>query len=212
MKIKAFLVVVVYLVLSLNLNNCYADNDAFSFRHDIQFGDSMKTVINKIGYEQNRIRNEDELYSYNLNLSGINNSSIFYTFSNDKLIAMQLRYGCNDTDTDIINYNSIEEGLKRKYGEPVEDVDNTTYYGSAFYLFNNFDNGDKSVLAKTAIGKNKWIIKANDNDKIVIEHILFNYQYGTSKDGTPELKYYHVLSYQFFSDEFDKTYFIDKDL
>ena len=73
------------LSLTILLNNCCAEDFAFSFRNDIRFDDSMETVRSKEP-SASRVA-ENRLWVTRVALSGIDDSIISYEFEYDKIPA-----------------------------------------------------------------------------------------------------------------------------
>ena len=206
MKRKLFTCIICF-VIFIFMSNCFAEVYVFSYRNDIRFGDDMETVIEKDPMVGGVMRRDNYLRSYNFALSGIENSYINYYFDNNKLIEIELFYGDIDLDDAIKNYDVINDGLKRKYGQPAEDIENIkTYKDGAIEKYNQYDENDDSINNKILNAKNQWILDVGEGNKIVIEHILFNY---TNRN---KIHKYHSVTYQYIDANVKTTDYIDRDL
>lgn len=195
------------------MNNCYAEDFIFSFKNDIRFGDSRSIVHSKERSVSLVPDNPNLLRIDNTTLSGIENSTVIFTFEYDKLIEIKLDYGDTKLDVALVNYETINDGQKRKYGQPVEDVKNTiTYGGGVIEIYKKWGLGEDKITNKMLNEENQWIINIGEEYKIVIEHILFNYLYKQDEDSEPETLVYHSVSYQYLPAGAKPTDYIDKDL
>ena len=207
MKNKLLFGWVICLSIFAIMSNCYAEYYDFSYRIDIRFGDDMETVIEKDSMVGGVMRRDNYLRSYTFALSGIENSYINYYFYDNKLIEIGLLYGDVDLDDAIKNYDVINDGLKRKYGQPVENIENIkTYQDGAIEKYNKYGENDESINNKNLNAKNQWIIDVGEGNTVVIEHILFNYVYRN------EMRSYHSVTYQYIDANVKITDYIDRDL
>ena len=183
-----------------------AGKSDFTFRNGIRFGDHIDEVKEK---EPNATRGSyddpDTLRCENVTLSGISDSAIFFLFENDRLTHIALAYPAENYEVSCENYAVINEGLIRKYGEPIADIENAPVYPGgqrdAFYRSSNSDVTDKEI-----INVNQWEIEQPNDKKLVIEHILYSYQYRT------QTNYLHRVSFRYLDMKTKPSDIIDKDL
>ena len=203
---KALLVLMVLVLMCPAL--AQGDNHHFSFRNDIRFGDSIEEVKEK--EEANpKQENNGSLYYGDMLLSTIGNSAINYNFTDGKLVRIIVDYnqnysgsGNDDTKKRAKEYNKINDGLIRKYGEPeVTDEKNAVLYpfGGYYWYKDYYEN--RSFSEQKLISINQWTLYDGDNN-IVIEHVLFEVQ---SSDWGYSQYCVHMLTYQLNNEENDRS-------
>ena len=124
---------VVFLVVTCLVFSCATAEETFVFRKGIQFGDSMDSIREK--EKDSGVLSEDEghLYYTEKELSGIRNSSITYFFEDNGLKAITISYDTNMSSAKAEkDYQVINEGLIRKYGDPLEQEMINPYPGGLF--------------------------------------------------------------------------------
>ena len=203
---RIFLVIFAILMFSTCVNA-----DDFTIRNGIEFGDSIESVKEKevLGYvdyiPEPDENNETYLYSIVGNVAGIDDSQIIYYFSNDKLYELDyfLGSGANDTDLEHLksNYETIYEGLVKKYGEPLDNINGDTVHVITTRAINNMLN---SLLwpesHKNGFGNiykyNEWIIHFENynvkidltssyygrDNEIVTCNLVVGYKYFTNEE------------------------------
>lgn len=171
---KKVILFLVYLVICLILavvvssawTNAYSECSDFVYRNGICFGDSQKEVIEK---EEDGfvIYDSETILSPTMTLSGIRGSSLNYYFSKGKLyqIFIAYRIGNDQDNLSLVSvYNTIEDGLIKKYGEASTTSDFVKYRNHLF---------DPDYMAKRTYvyGSQRFI--TYEDYIVVIEHALY---------------------------------------
>lgn len=171
-----------------------AEDDTFSFRNGVHFGDNIEDIVSKEGtegYRHTDSRGMDVLTYSEITLSSISGSVLEYYFKDDHLDFFFLVYGVQrltllNSSFHTSNYRAIEDGLISKYGEmnPEFSLDNIqTYYGCAL-------NSVKTNEPENIIEWSHRELAAENGKTIVIEHLLLGRPfYG-------EVQYGHYLTYK----------------
>ena len=176
MKKKLLISLLLILLLTAVLSFSLADL-TFTFGDGISFGDTIDDVQSKESGLKNNGNRTDTILHPGLTLSGIGNTLRVYGFDdNGKLDLIQLVYGEQTWDDAIASYKAIEQGLRRKYGAPVEDLANAEFIVTgAVKMYELCVVGENGVVSKELYDKNQWVIEVAGNKKVVIEHVLFRY-------------------------------------
>lgn len=196
---------VMVLIVSLSVTSAWAEG--FSLRNGISFGDTMEEVRSKEELNIKETDNElkaDEEYPYSLTtqngtVAGVANSYIVYNFDKNKQlreVIYWLKESSSSANIDA-EYSSVNAGLVRKYGEPLENKDGRTHVvvGSAIDLANY------SVRLLNAFGGyagirdyDEWVVFENGYN-VKIEQV--EYYGGQSRSN---VYYQQVLSYTYFTE------------
>lgn len=191
--------------------------EEFTLRNGIHFGDTMEEVLAKetVGIshiedgsestEDSDKESEDDdpptysIRTENTTLAGIDDSHITYYFDAEKTLR-EVVYYFGDTklaDSSDSNYESVNGGLKRKYGAPLGNSNGSCYIvtGEAIehavtitYILSTYGGvGDIRDY-------DEWVID-NGDYSVKIDHVQF-YQ-GSSYSN---MSYSHVLGYKYFTD------------
>lgn len=198
--------------------------EGFSLRNGISFGDTIEEVLSKETAEiddiddgsdeeestsdadENEKEDEDSAaeYPYSITtksttLAGISDSKITYRFDANKTLREVVYDFRSSSYKDSVDsdYDTVNDGLIRKYGNPLGFSGGSCYIftGSALesavfitYLYDYLDGyGDIRDY-------DEWDV-ALDDYHVKIEQV--EYYYGTSYS---ELKYAHEMSYTYFTD------------
>lgn len=158
--------------------------DSFSLRNNIMFGDSYETVKSK---ETQPLNKDDDsvldtgvrqVFTEKGKVAGLDGCTIMFRFTpDDKLCEMKYDYSfINSKETIEYNYETIYDGLVRKYGNPL-----------------NFENGKISLITTLAfdgalgiiglfksidvdadyLDYDEWIVDLDDGNHVKIEMISF---------------------------------------
>ena len=124
---------------------------------------------------------------------------------------INILYGSSTLEVALKDYDTINEGLIRKYGNPITDIENATIYPQgAISTIRNYGEESEKVSDKVENAINQWVINVDEEKHIIIEHVLLSYNY--TKYSEPEPKVQHRLSYQYIESNSQSTDLIDKDL
>lgn len=175
----------------------FSEGFHFSYRNGVEFGDTLADVKSKEnGYPNSEDTNF--LYYGNLQLSSIGNSAINYNFTDGKLTSILIDYNQNyggreEIDSRLEEYNKINDGLARKYGDPSSsnEEDAIEYLTGAFFWYKNYYESNAHT-EKNLVSFNQWVLNDTDYD-VVIQHVLF--EVDSSDWGAPHYCV-HFLSYQ----------------
>lgn len=144
-------VLVLLIAIVVTLTGCgktTTETPAFILRNGIQFGDSVEVVKQKettLEFESHKpatSEDEDETLVYKGTISGIEESTAEFVFSDGKLKSMLYTLGdsyldADETDTSLHRirhsivsdqYEKVKNGLSEKYGAPLSE--DCGFYGS----------------------------------------------------------------------------------
>lgn len=187
--------------------SCALADDVFMFRNGIQFGDSMGSVREKEKNTGNLSEDENHLRYSELKLSGIENSLLSYGFQNDSLVSITLSYDCSmSIGKAKSDYERINEGLIRKYGEPIEKEEDIKPFPGGLFERCEPIFTEPQISQQNIYGKNQWMIPIENGRTLVIEHMALSY--------SAFLTYVlHILEYQYIDVSRVNTYdIVDSDL
>lgn len=217
-KIISLILVGILMMLAISANA-----ESFSLRNGICFGDTMDEVLEKETFAIDEIddgtsdeeadvsdgdedEDEDEgKYPYYIEtakgtVAGISSSYVKYKFDQDKTLREVIYYFSNNSskDSSDSDYESVYEGLVRKYGSPLGYSNGSCYIvtGAAIegavlsaYLFEMIGGyGDIRDY-------DEWDIDTGEHH-VKIE--LAQYYYGSSYSS---LTYANQMSYTYFTDD-----------
>ena len=170
--------IIVIIVLSI-FSNSYAE---FEYRNGIRFGNSIEDVLEKetvdlVNYQ------DKSLVAESVTLSGIPNSKLVYRFSERKLEAIRIVYPADDKEVQEKDYNTIEAGLQRKYGDGSDILEDSIIIRD-YGLYEAIN--DKHV---TSYINNQRIV-SDDGKDIIIDHLMSTFE--TNKG---RVTYLHRLDY-----------------
>lgn len=189
--------------------------DEFALRNDIHFGDTKDEVrIKEKLPEDSRLFNGRNWFTQTV--SGYDDTKICYIFEEEKNLT-ELEYyfkKLSFKETSDSRYESIYNGLARKYGEPIQNMDGKTFIITTSAMY---DSAVTTLLSKISkIDYNEWIVKTGDECYVKID--LVCYYYGSSYSS---INYELRLGYKEFTldDYYDaigevreKQEVVDKDL
>lgn len=217
---KRLICVIVAILLAFSMSSALAEG--FTLRNGIVFGDSMEDVLAKETLEVDEIEDgSDEEASATTDnddsddetdhpywittcegtVAGIDNSYIKYNFDADKMLREVIYYfeTYSSKDTSDSDYETINNGLIRKYGSPLgySNGDCYIFTGAALesavisaYIFSDLLDGYGDIR-----DYDEWDVDTGDYH-VKIEQVQF--YYGSSYS---ELKYAHQMSYTYFTDD-----------
>ncbi len=217
---KKLISIIVALLLVFFTTTAMAEE--FTLRNGIAFGDSMETVLAKETLEVDDIEDgsdegtstdtedddsedESELPYYFTTcegtVAGIENSYIKYNFDANKTLREVIYYfeSYSSKDTSDSDYESINDGLIRKYGSPLgySNGDCYIFSGAALesavisaYIFSDLLDGYGDIR-----DYDEWDVETGDYH-VKIEQVQF--YYGSSYS---DIKYAHQMSYTYFTDD-----------
>ena len=190
--------------------------DDFTIRNDIYFGDSIEIVQEKevLGFNEEDIADKNDIVNLTTKygtIAGIDNSNIVYSFENDELTDIVYGIGIakDNLDENILesDYNTIFDGLVRKYGDPLY---NNRKYGE---LYSNLKEGEYPIVTYAynyasfvnnystitdinyMLDYNEWVVKYDDyNVKIDLTGALCEYDAKMHLSGV-------YVGYKYFTDE-----------
>lgn len=209
MKKLIIVICIILIALPLCISNASQQED-FTFRNGIRFGDDKETVKSKeedpVSYEY-----ENELRYSNFTLSGIQGSVVEYGFAHDKLESIMISYREINTGSDSMtqalqDYTAINEGLIRKYGEPATDSEIVSFPNGAIVRANDLNNNDDRKV--TIYKVQHWSIQLENGYKVIIEHVLYSTLYNGWTTENPG----HIITYQYFPKDYMPSDIIDNDL
>lgn len=189
--------------------------EGFSLRNGISFGDTFDEVKSKetLAFEKIDAEFEDDdeekEYPYTLRtvegtIAGIDDSYITYKFNRNKKLCEVQYFFQGYTNKDLIDsdYEKINQGLIRKYGNPLGFSN-----GKSFIITGGAIEG--AVLGYTimqligGVGDmrdyDEWVLYCNEYN-VKIEQAC--YYWGQSYS---DIHYSHTVSYTYFTDEDLKT-------
>lgn len=189
---KRFFKIFIIFLLVFSVCSGLCEGSFFSFRNGVMFGDSKESV--KAKENMDPFVEQDVLLYSQLTLSGIEGSNLYYSFDNDGLKSISISYHsrpaplfsnarCYGINEEILlrDFKTIEDGLFRKYGNPVENMADCVHYpGGAISIIN-----DNREIDFSTIQGNQWIVGIEDLKQVVIEHVcsikpakhILTYQY-----------------------------------
>lgn len=177
--------------------------DDFSLRNEIQFGDSERIVKSKETMSLTRTRTQDKktggiiLWSEFGKISGFDGSSVGFIFDKkDRLIEMKYLFSeTSFKDNNDSRYDSIYDGLVRKYGEPLPFTN-----GDVFNVCSGVFSDTNLITTLTkmyGVGEidryNEWIVKISDTEYVKID--LESDYHGKTSD----IKYAMRVGYKYFT-------------
>ena len=206
---KRLLALILFGMLLISAN---AFAEEFTLRNGIAFGDTMDDVLTKETFAIDGIRDEcdDEdissmPYPYWIRteystLAGIPDSNIMYRFNADKQlreVIYNFRGKSGSTETKDVadtEYNTVNSGLIKKYGEPLGFSDGTCYIitGGAFEDALRFLN---LMFYGELYDYDEWDVKCDDYH-VKVEQL--EYGAGISKNNA---SYFHKIGYTYFTDD-----------
>ena len=179
----------------------------FILRNGIMFGDSRNTIYSKETFTFQEFLQDDDEYGGYLHwtnegeVSGYDGTKIRFSFDkNDELKEMEYYFDGIVMESYAENrYDTIYDGLVRKYGEPLEYTGElypitTKVYGAANLLIS---------LSKIIEGKGnfeeyaEWVIEVNDEYSVKID--LLNYY--TYNATNKQMEYEMRLAYRAFNSD-----------
>ena len=159
--------------------------DDFVFRGEIRFGDSADKVKEAEGRGCGFI-DPQKLMTEEMNLSGIPGSVLYYLFDDDALWEIEIIYSYRGKTpgADPEGYETIEDGLSKKYGPPDEDPDRVSVYvDGALNIYKiYYEPGERKLISSS-----RRFFEYADK-RLIIEHMLC--------ERNDEGMYMHVLTYQ----------------
>ena len=187
-----------------------------NFRNGIEFGDSINTVQGKETYELTLNDKGDCLSCHGITVATIDRSGIAYYFEDDKLYKVDYSFSPDalvnqDNDTDVLmifvagNMNTVNNGLKSKYGEPIEESNQYSQIKTStrqnwdsliavskimIYASNQSSSSKNAKLKKLGSTGNSYVVEL-DNGIVMIDHyvyMLMDYMF-------------HQLTYEYFTYE-----------
>ena len=191
MKKKISFLMVAMLLFAL-LADCRAEeqND-FVYRNGIHFGDSIEDVRQKEP-DTHQGLDENNLQATEMTLSGFSGCALNYFFENGKLNVIRIFY-CRDNMYDKANitasFDTIDDGLTRKYGEPITGYNKMEIPPEGLiYLYRNKHKDFITILTA-----NQRTVSCDGYD-VIIEHVLAEGR-STNADGKEEKYYINGVTY-----------------
>lgn len=180
--------------------------DSFSLRNGIMFGDSYETVKSKETMPFNEADDSvldsgiRQVFTGKGKVAGLDDGQIMFRFTPDnKLYEMKYDYTfISSKETIEYDYETIYNGLVRKYGEPLNYSDGnislitTIAIDGALGVVGMFNSIN---AAADYIDYDEWIVELGDGNNIKIEIISY---YTGSIDNR---KYSLNVGYKMFTDE-----------
>ena len=181
----------------------FAEEEGFSFRNGILFGDSYEEIQNKEPQMRGHMIDDEYLMYGSVTLSGIRKCELDYYCRNDELYKISIFYGYGNTELESRQdeYNLIDEGLSRKYGEPETNLTKMDVFPEGAISRYCFSDERKVISVSQRIAE-------YGDYKVYIEHVL----YGSIYELDNQMYYYHALTYQQVREEDRNTDLIDNDL
>jgi len=180
--------------------------DSFTLRNDIKFGDSYETVKNKetlpFGEDDDSVLDDGtrQVFTEEGTVAGIDDCTIMFRFSpDDRLNEMKYSYSfIKSKDTIEYDYKTIYDGLKRKYGDPLNyrngnvSLITTNAIDGAIGLVALFNAMD---IAADYLDYNEWIVELEDGNNVKIDIISFY------TGGISDRSYNLNVGYKLFTDK-----------
>ena len=199
---KRLISLVLVLALLLVGNVSFAED--FTVHAGVAFGDNRETIMKKetLTLEENKIPSEDSsdnYLRYNGKVAGYDDTLVqYYLNDSDELVDVLYNFGsASSKDSEVSKYNTIYAGLKRNYGEPLNN------YGGDINIITGkaWDNAAFSIALYQLLGYggdtfdyDEWIVECDDYNVKV--DLVGYYTYGSSYN----YSYHLVLSYHIFTD------------
>ena len=175
-----------------------SEDEGFTLRSGIEFGDTMDDIIAK----ETTLTRSGESDTFIGTIAGYDDADCSFSFDDDgKLVSME--YSFNDSfstrDSGDSMYETLYDSLKRKYDDPIG------YSGGSCYLIIGpalssmaiwvYGLGTLDGYKADYIDYDEWVVDAGDyNVKIDLAYYYL-------RDSDYEYEYYLELSYLKFTDE-----------
>lgn len=175
-------------------DNSTKSESGFTLRNDIRFGDSKDAVCEKEVFSLDKT--SSSTFAGKGNIAGYDNSTVVYHFDDSNRLA-EIVYWFEDTkdqDLSCDRYETIYNGLAKKYGEPLS-ITEGEFYPLTTSAFDYYNNAAAIVAFTGRVAEleryDEWLVPDGDGS---VKIDLVSTRYGSADS----LNYILHLAYKYF--------------